>query len=101
MPTKKWNSKGPIGLKLKEDFEKYKYIERGITAGDVWKNNPTYQQFKLDNFRTNFNKMKRAVISQRKAEAEAEHDNQTADLRTEAALRDLRDAFEGERQKNI
>ena len=59
----KWSSNGPIGQALKEEIIKGDYIRRGITAAEVWKNNEKYNKyFKLDNFRTNYNKMKKKLL---------------------------------------
>lgn len=78
-----WKSNGPIGKQLKEEMVENDYIKRGVTAAEVWKTNPLYQQFKLENFRTNFNKMKKNLA------------NEQSNEKASSALEDLHDAFDG------
>ena len=81
----KWSSNGPIGQALKEEIIKGDYIRRGITAAEVWKNNEKYNKyFKLDNFRTNYNKMKKKIAEEQ------------SEKRTNAALNELHSRMDGE-----
>ena len=91
MTSKKWKASGPVGRALRKQFDDFKYIERGITAGDVWKNNPMFQEYKLDNFRTNFNKMKKKIQAERREEVERAEDDERADR----AMDDLNTLLQG------
>lgn len=85
MPSySKWSSNGPIGQGLREEIIKGDYIRCGITAGEVWKNNKKYNKYyKLENFRTNFNKMKKKIQEEQN------------DKKTSAALNELHGTFDG------
>ena len=89
---RRWDGKGPTAQALRDAFINERYIERGVTAGDVWKNNPMYQEYKLDNFRTNFNKMKKSILRERREETEALEDVET---RTNRVLNDLHSHLDG------
>ena len=86
MPKKslRWTSDGPIGQMLRREIIKNNYIERGVTAAEVWKNNPHYQSYSLDNFRSNFNKMKGKIKKQ-----------SNTDRKSDEALDELNSAFDG------
>ena len=94
--SSRWNGKGPIAQALRDAFNNERYIERGVTAGDVWKSNPMYQEYKLDNFRTNFNKMKKSILRSRREEAEGLEDD--VETRTNRVLHDLQTHLDG---KNV
>ena len=59
----KWNCNNHIGQTLRDEIIKGDYLNRpDIKPSDVWKNNPLYRDnFKLHNFRNNFNNMKKNI----------------------------------------
>lgn len=92
---KRWDGKGPVAGALRKAFETERFIEHGITAADVWKNNPMYQEYKLDNFRTNYNKMKKNILRERRENAERLDDDDDIEARTSAVLNDLHSHLDG------
>ena len=61
MPAK-WSSNGPVGQALRREIIQNNYIEKETPPATVWKNNPLYHKhYKLENFRTNYNKMKNKI----------------------------------------
>ena len=81
----KWSSKNAIGQALRKEILQNDYIGRGVSAADVWKSNPIYKQFKLDNFRTNYNNMKKAIKDEK---------NEGADAKAKDAMKLLSDNFD-------
>lgn len=70
----KWSSKGKVGQALRREIIENKYIQRGIKASEVQKNNALYRDFKSDNFRTNYNKMCSKISEEQRREESAMQD---------------------------
>ena len=87
--SSRWNGKGPVAQALRDAFDNERYIERGVTAGDVWKSNPMYQEYKLDNFRTNFNKMKKSILTSKKANHDAQKPTERPNIAPENTKHDV------------
>jgi len=80
----KWSAKGPVGQALRKEMIDNDYIKRGVTAGEVWKNNPMYHRhYPLENFRPNYNKMKKRIKDEQELE------------KSSNALDELNNAFDG------
>ena len=74
--NKSWSKNSADAAMLQRQILENNYIRKGPKPSEVWRSNPKYQEYKLENFRSNYNRLLQKIREENKTKNEVNELNQ-------------------------